>query len=57
MYGGRPQWFRDACEDRVRKEIEQCDLLQGIILTHSLAGGTGSASGSILEDLNLDDGK
>ena len=32
----------------VRKELEYCDVLQGIQLTHSLGGGTGSGLGTLL---------
>ena len=34
--------------DVVRKEAEDCDLLQGFQMTHSLGGGTGSGMGSLL---------
>ena len=34
--------------DVVRKEAEQCDLLQGMQLCHSLGGGTGSGLGTLL---------
>jgi tubulin beta len=34
--------------DVVRKEAEQCDLMQGIQLCHSLGGGTGSGLGTLL---------
>lgn len=32
----------DSVMDRVRKETEGCDCLQGFQLCHSLGGGTGS---------------
>ncbi|CAG0917578.1 unnamed protein product [Notodromas monacha] len=32
----------------LRKEAEDCDLLQGFQLTHSLGGGTGSGMGTLL---------
>lgn len=32
----------------VRKEVENCDCLQGFQLTHSLGGGTGSGMGTLL---------
>jgi len=34
--------------DIVRKEAENCDLLQGFQFTHSLGGGTGSGLGTLL---------
>ena len=34
--------------DVVRKEAEDCDLLQGFQLMHSLGGGTGSGMGTLL---------
>lgn len=34
--------------DSIRKEVERCDMFAGIILTHSLSGGTGSGFGSHL---------
>jgi len=34
--------------DVVRKEAENCDLLQGFQFTHSLGGGTGSGMGTLL---------
>ena len=34
--------------DIVRKEAEDCDLLQGFQLKHSLGGGTGSGMGTLL---------
>lgn len=34
--------------DTVRKEAEDCDLLQGFQLKHSLGGGTGSGMGTLL---------
>ena len=38
----------DSVLDVVRKEAEDCDLLQGFQMTHSLGGGTGSGMGSLL---------
>eukprot|EP00944_MAST-04C_sp_MAST-4C-sp1_P005413 g5413.t1 len=35
-------------EDQVRREAEQCDRFQGVILWHSLGGGTGSGVGTKL---------
>jgi tubulin epsilon len=34
--------------DLLRTEAEQCDSLQGILLMHSLGGGTGSGLGTFL---------
>lgn len=45
FYG--PQ-YRDHVLQLVRKEAEQCDSLQGFLLTHSLGGGTGSGFGTYL---------
>ena len=48
----------DPCLDRIRKLAEGCDALQGLILTHSLGGGTGSGFGSLLlRNLPIDFGK
>ncbi|KAL7719055.1 Tubulin beta chain [Entamoeba marina] len=38
----------DEIMDVVRKEVENCDCLQGFQVTHSLGGGTGSGLGSLL---------
>ncbi|KAK8377830.1 hypothetical protein O3P69_014050 [Scylla paramamosain] len=38
----------DSVMDIVRKEAEDCDLLQGFQLKHSLGGGTGSGMGTLL---------
>ncbi|XP_034253424.1 tubulin beta chain-like [Thrips palmi] len=38
----------DAVLDVVRREAENCDVLQGFQLTHSLGGGTGSGMGTLL---------
>ncbi|XP_070185958.1 tubulin delta chain-like isoform X2 [Littorina saxatilis] len=34
--------------ESIRKEVERCDMYSGIVLTHSLSGGTGSGFGSRL---------
>ena len=34
--------------DRARKEAEDCDILQGFQVSHSLGGGTGSGMGTLL---------
>ncbi|ODV89346.1 hypothetical protein CANCADRAFT_3974 [Tortispora caseinolytica NRRL Y-17796] len=38
----------DSVMDALRRETEQCDLLQGFQVTHSLGGGTGSGMGTLL---------
>ncbi|XP_006901202.1 PREDICTED: tubulin beta chain-like [Elephantulus edwardii] len=38
----------DSILDVVQKEAESCDCLQGLQLTHSLGGGTGSGMGTLL---------
>lgn len=38
----------DAILEVLRKQVEQCDALQGFQLIHSLGGGTGSGLGSLL---------
>ncbi|KAK0533186.1 Tubulin beta chain (Beta tubulin) [Tilletia horrida] len=38
----------DQVLDRVRREAEGCDMLQGFQITHSLGGGTGSGMGTLL---------
>ena len=32
----------------MRKEVEDCDTLQGFQMTHSLGGGTGSGMGTLI---------
>eukprot|EP01083_Nonionella_stella_P013980 39329_1 len=45
----------DDVNDRIRKQFDSCDNLQGFIMNHSLGGGTGSGLGSlILERLAVD---
>eukprot|EP00892_Ulva_mutabilis_P012892 jgi/Ulvmu1/9976/UM059_0025.1 len=55
VYG--PQYHEHILQ-LVRQEVEQCDSLQGFVLTHSLGGGTGSGLGtyllSLLQDLYPD---
>lgn len=47
-------YYSEGCEiveevlERIRKEAEIADCMQGFQLTHSLGGGTGSGFGSIL---------
>jgi len=38
----------DSILEVIRKQVEQCDALQGFQLIHSLGGGTGSGLGSLL---------
>merc|ERR1712156_958068 len=45
----------DSVSDRLKKAVEDCDNLQGFIMTHSVGGGTGSGMGMlILERLAVD---
>merc|ERR1712156_473263 len=45
----------DLVSDRLKKAVEDCDNLQGFIMTHSVGGGTGSGLGMlILERLAVD---
>ncbi|CAD8179792.1 unnamed protein product [Paramecium octaurelia] len=45
----------DICLDRLRKLVENCDDLQGILIYLSIGGGIGSGSGSLLlEKLRVD---
>ena len=45
----------DIFTDRMRKEVEECDNVQGFIINHSVGGGTGSGLGAlILERLAVD---
>merc|ERR1712113_1077898 len=48
----------DQVTDRVTSMVEDCDNLQGFIMTHSVGGGTGSGLGMlILERPAVDDRK
>ncbi|GMH54346.1 hypothetical protein TrVE_jg8364 [Triparma verrucosa] len=38
----------DSVMDVVRKEAENCDVLQGFQITHSMGGGTGAGMGTLL---------
>ena len=38
----------DRINNKIRKSIENCDRLQGFIMNHSVAGGTGSGLGSLI---------
>ncbi|KAH7837558.1 hypothetical protein Vadar_015167 [Vaccinium darrowii] len=42
----------DSVLDVVRKEAENCDCLQGFQVCHSLGGGTGSVSDTVVEPYN-----
>merc|ERR1712223_1652802 len=45
----------DSVSDRLKKSVEDCDNIQGFIITHSVGGGTGSGLGMlILERLAVD---
>ena len=44
----------DQSVDRVRREVERCESLQGIITTHCIGGGTGAGYTSLL-NFNLRD--
>merc|ERR1712117_443781 len=45
----------DIVNDRIKKLIEECENLQGFIMTHSVGGGSGSGLGMlILERLAVD---
>lgn len=45
----------DQFNDQLRKLAENCDDFQGLFITHSVGGGTGSGLGSrILERIHLD---
>lgn len=39
---------REAVEDLVRREVERCDRLSGLMAVMSVAGGTGSGVGTYL---------
>lgn len=38
----------DQVLDVLRREVEACDLMQGVQLVHSVGGGTGSGMGTLL---------
>ncbi|XP_060845061.1 tubulin beta chain-like [Rhopalosiphum padi] len=38
----------DSVFDVIRKEVEDCDCLQGFQMTHSLGGGTGAGMGTLM---------
>ena len=47
-YGSEAAQLRPEVTEVVRREAEQCDLLQGFQLSHALGGGSGSGLGSLL---------
>jgi len=48
----------DLVLDKIRKAVEICNSLQGLVVSYSLGGGTGSGLGSLLlERLSVDYGK
>ena len=40
--------YQEDIGEKVRKQVELCDSLQGFHLTHSLGGGTGSGLGTYI---------
>lgn len=49
MYSGD---FKESAMDAVRREIEKCDYVQTLVVSHSVAGGTGSGLGThVTEDI------
>ena len=42
------QKLSDIILDRLRKQVEDCDHLQGFQMIHSLGGGTGSGCGAYI---------
>ena len=51
-YGNK---YGDDILDKVRREVEKCDLFGGFLVMQSLAGGTGSGLGAKLAQLLKDD--
>lgn len=49
-YFGFPSDYEEIVMDSIRREIERSDRLQGIQITHSIGGGTGSGFGSLILD-------
>ena len=47
--------YGDDILDKVRREVERCDLFGGFLVMQSLAGGTGSGLGARLAQLLKDD--
>lgn len=42
--------YVDNCLNSIRKLVESCDSLEGIMMYHSVGGGTGSGLGSLLAE-------
>ncbi|XP_064480263.1 tubulin epsilon chain-like isoform X2 [Ornithodoros turicata] len=51
-YGSK---YRSTIVEKIRKEAELCDCLQGFFLLHSLGGGTGSGLGSAVLQMLKDE--
>ena len=49
--------YYEEISDMVRREVEVADALEGFILCHSIAGGTGSGTGSLLLERLTDEYK
>jgi tubulin beta len=47
--------YIDSVLDSIRNEAENCDFLQGFQLCHSLGGGTGSGTGTLLIEKALEE--
>jgi tubulin alpha len=48
----------DLCMERMRREAERCDEIQGFLFSSAVGGGTGSGFGSlILERMDTEFGK
>ena len=45
-YNTHGRVVREPMLERVRREAERCDMLDGFLLLHSMAGGTGSGLGA-----------
>jgi tubulin gamma len=46
-------WVREEILDMIDREADGSDSLEGFVMSHSIAGGTGSGFGSyLLEQLN-----
>eukprot|EP00877_Chromochloris_zofingiensis_P000033 jgi/Chrzof1/1002/Cz01g36130.t1 len=49
--------IRDGCVELVRKEAEACDVVEGFLMLHSMAGGTGAGFGTYLAEALHDEFK
>lgn len=47
--------FLEAAMDSIRRELEHCDVSPCLILTHSVAGGTGSGLGTRITETSCDE--